>query len=215
MEEINNRFLGKKLKFQLFADPDDPGTPPGGDPGDQDPPKSYSQEEVDKLLAKQKEDLGKTFEDKLNKKFAQYKEEAKKKADEAARLAEMNAQEKAEHERDELQKELDALKAKDARNAMIAESRKTLSEQGITVSEGILNALVTNDAETTQKAVSEFAELFNADVAKAVKAKLAGDPPPADPGAAPKVTKEEIMAIKDPVKRQELIAKNMQLFRKE
>ena len=48
----------------------------------------------------------------LDKRFARWKADQEKEKAEAKRLAEMNAQERAEAERDKVQKELDELKAK-------------------------------------------------------------------------------------------------------
>ena len=50
----------------------------------------------------------------IDKKFAKWQKEQESKIKEAEKLAEMNAQEKAEYERDELQKKLDELESKTA-----------------------------------------------------------------------------------------------------
>ena len=77
----------------------------------------------------------------IGKKFAKWQEQQEAKIAEAAKLAEMNAQQKAEYERDQLQKELDDLRRKDAVSGMMAESRKQLQEKGIS---GIIPACAGN-----------------------------------------------------------------------
>lgn len=57
----------------------------------------------------------------LNRKFAKWQEKQQKAVDEAKKLSAMNAQQKAEYERDKLQKELDEYK----RRASLAEMSKT------------------------------------------------------------------------------------------
>ena len=123
----------------------------------------------------------------------------------------MNAQQKAEYERDKVQKELDEYKRRDTVNAMVAESRRQLSEQGIAVSDDILARLVGETAEETKASVDAFSTAFTAAVEDAVKKQLAGKAPAA--GVATKtMTKEEILAIKDPIVRQAAIRDNIGLF---
>lgn len=147
----------------------------------------------------------------ISKRFAKWEKQQAAKVEEAAKLAEMNAQQKAEYERDKVQKELDEYKRRDTVNAMVAESRRQLSEQGITVSDDILARLVGETAEETKASVDAFSTAFTAAVEDAVKRQLAGKAPAA--GVATKtMTKEEILAIKDPITRQAAIRDNIGLF---
>lgn len=187
----------------------EPQTEPQGQTAE---PVTFSQEDVNKMLADQKADMEKLFDDKFAKKFASYKAKAEAEKNEAARLAQMTAQERAEAERDKLQQELDALKAENTRNGMMSESRKILKESGISVADELLGMFVGADAEATQTAVMQFATLFNAEVERAVKEKLGGRAPRESGGST--MTVEEIMKEKDPVKRQALIAQHMDLFQK-
>lgn len=147
----------------------------------------------------------------VSKRLAKWEKQQAAKVEEAAKLAEMNAQQKAEYERDKVQKELDEYKRRDTVNAMVAESRRQLSEQGITVSDDILARLVGETAEETKASVDAFSAAFTAAVEDAVKKQLAGKAPAA--GVATKtMTKEEILAIKDPIVRQAAIRDNIGLF---
>ena len=147
----------------------------------------------------------------VSKRLAKWEKQQAAKVEEAAKLAEMNAQQKAEYERDKVQKELDEYKRRDTVNAMVAESRRQLSEQGIAVSDDILARLVGETAEETKASVDAFSTAFTAAVEDAVKKRLAGKAPAA--GVATKtMTKEEILAIKDPITRQAAIRDNIGLF---
>lgn len=147
----------------------------------------------------------------VSKRLAKWEKQQAAKVEEAAKLAEMNAQQKAEYERDKVQKELDEYKRRDTVNAMVAESRRQLSEQGITVGDDILARLVGETAEETKASVDAFSTAFTAAVEDAVKKQLAGKAPAA--GVATKtMTKEEILAIKDPITRQAAIRDNIGLF---
>lgn len=147
----------------------------------------------------------------VSKRLAKWEKQQAAKVEEAAKLAEMNAQQKAEYERDKVQKELDEYKRRDTVNAMVAESRRQLSEQGIAVSDDILARLVGETAEETKASVDAFSTAFTAAVEDAVKKQLAGKAPAA--GVATKtMTKEEILAIKDPIVRQAAIRENIGLF---
>ena len=147
----------------------------------------------------------------VSKRLAKWEKQQAAKVEEAAKLAELNAQQKAEYERDKVQKELDEYKRRDTVNAMVAESRRQLSEQGIAVSDDILARLVGETAEETKASVDAFSTAFTAAVEDAVKKQLAGKAPAA--GVATKtMTKEEILAIKDPIARQAAIRDNIGLF---
>lgn len=147
----------------------------------------------------------------LDKRFARWKADQEKEKAEAKRLAEMNAQERAEAERDKVQKELDELKAKNAIAEMTNEARKMFAEHNITIGEELLSVLVNQDADKTKNAVDTFVTLFEAEVEKAVKEKLKGNGPKRG-GSNTGVTRESIMNISDPMERQRMIAENMDLF---
>jgi hypothetical protein len=153
----------------------------------------------------------KDVDDIVNRKIAEWKKQEQKKVDEAKRLAEMNAQQKAEYERDQLQKELNDYKKKDALSEMTKEARKMCSDKGITVSDDILSILVSDDADKTKSAVDSFANLFQKAVDEAVKEKLKGKTP-IKKGTST-MTKEEILKVQDRTERQKLIRENMNLFK--
>lgn len=148
----------------------------------------------------------------LNKKFAEWQKKQQKAVDEAQKLATMNATQKAEYERDQLQKELDELKRVTALSEMSKTARKMLSENGIVISDELLSVMVTTDAEETKAAVDGFTKAFTEAVESAVKERLKGETPRKGSGGVASMTKEQIMAIKDPELRQAKMLENKHLF---
>ena len=162
-----------------------------------EPEKKYTDAEVDKIV-----------QDRL----AREQKKREKEVAEAEKLAKMNEKERYDYEVSELKKELDALKAEKNRSEMMTTARHMLANDGLNVSDELISVLVTADAEQTNEAVKNFSKLFKAEVDKAVKAQLAGGNP--KKGSASALTKEDIMAIKDPNKRLRAIEENMDLFKK-
>lgn len=148
----------------------------------------------------------------INKKFAEWQKKQEKAVDEAKKLSAMNAQQKAEYERDKLQKELDEYKRQASLAEMTKTARKILSENGITINDELLAVMVTTDAEETKAAVDGFTKAFTEAVESAVKERLKGEPPRKGSGGAVTMTKEQIMAIKDPELRQRKMLENKDLF---
>lgn len=201
---LNREDLRRSRKYltQLFADEggDDQGTGAEAAGAEDDGKKkqpTYTDEDIDRIIAAR---------------FKRWQEQKDKEISEAKKLADMNAQQRAEHERDELKKELDALKGEKARSELIREARKTLSTGGINVEDELLAMLVGSDAESTKASVESFSKLFKAAVDAAVKDALKGGAPK---GGAPSggLTKDQILAVKDRAERQRLINENMDLFR--
>lgn len=135
------------------------------------------------------------FDRKLNQKFAEWQKNKEKEISEAKKLAEMNAQEKAEYELNkereahaETQKALDKLKRKDTLSEMTKTARKMLSDSGINASDEILSVLVTTDAEQTKNAIDGFTKLYKEAVEAGVKERLRGETPKAGTGVAAPVS---------------------------
>lgn len=199
-----------KLDLQLFADdgaaagaavaatekqPNEPGVEPKADPKAQ---AKYTDDDVDRIV---------------KQKHAEWKSQQEKAVNEAKKLAEMNATQKAEYERDQLKKELDDLKRKDALAEMTKTARKMLNEKNINVSDELLAMMVTPDAEETKTAIDGFVKLFNEHVESAVKERLKGEPPRrGSSGGVVAMTKEQILAIRDPELRQKKMLEHRELF---
>lgn len=198
-----------KFKLQLFAEDAPAETTTATDapadtakkadaPKEAKPEAKYTDADVDKLI---------------DQKFAEWQKKQEKAVSEAKKLAEMNAQQKAEYQRDELQKELDALKKKDALAEMTKTARKMLSENSINVPDELLAMMVTTDAAETKAAIDGFAKVFKDALENAVKERLKGTPPTKGTGSgAPAMTKAQIMAISDPELRQKKMLEHRELF---
>jgi small-conductance mechanosensitive channel len=146
----------------------------------------------------------------IDRKFAKWKSEKQKEVDEAKRLTEMDAQQKAEYQRDQLQKQLDELKHANAKNEMTGTARNMLSESGIHAQDELLSCLVTDNAESTKAAIDSFTKLFNAAVESAVTERLKSPTPKM--GGKSRMTKEQIFKIKDKSTRLKAIQDNIDLF---
>ena len=134
------------------------------------------------------------------------------KLSEAEKLAKMTSEEKAAYRMSQMEKELNAFKEKDALAEMSKTARKMLSEEDINIPDELLSRLVSTDAEDTKNTVQAFAKLFKDAVQDAVKDKLKGNPPKRGTGGKGNITREQILAIKNPSERQRMIAEHMDLF---
>ena len=205
MKKFNDRL---PFCLQLFADENSSENESTETKGTQSTEEQDNQEK-DKSSEKKYSD--KDLDAILDKRFARWKADQEKEKAEAKRLADMNAQERAEAERDKVKKELDELKAKNAIAEMTNEARKMCTEHNINVGDDLLSVLVNQDADKTKKAVDAFVKMFESEVEKAVKEKLKGNGPKRG-GSSKGVTRESILNITDPMERQRMIAENMDLF---
>ena len=166
------------------------------EPAKEESEKKYSDEEVNAILSK---------------KFAKWMAQKEKERSEAKKLAEMDAQQKAEYERDKLEKELAELKRENTLNAMGKTARTMLSEQGVHLPDALVSILVTEEAESTKTNVDGFAKLFKEAVDAAVNEKLKSGTPKRMPGGKA-MTKDEILNIPDAEARRKAIQDNLELF---
>ncbi|WP_427706256.1 DUF4355 domain-containing protein [Staphylococcus sp. Mo2-6] len=200
--------MSKKLRLNLqhFAEQ---GDNPQGEPDtdnqtdenlegkdDQQGEKTFTQEEVDQIL---KERLAR---EKKNK------EDAVK---EAEKLAKMNKDQKAEYEREQMQKELDAYKAKEARNEMKQTAKDMLKEKDIGADDELLEIVTADTADQTSENVKAFTDVLNRMVKEQVQAKLTQGTPKSFQ-ATGSLSREDIMNIQDDSQRQRAIAQNRHLF---
>lgn len=171
----------------------------GGNNGNAEPDKDtkkYSDAEVDEII---------------NKKFAKWQKEQEKKISEAEKLAGMNAQEKAEHERDTLQKELDELKRANSIAEMEKTARTMLHDDGVNVPDEVVSSLIADDADNTKAKVEAFSKAFKEAVQTAVKDALKGKAPATGKGGST-LTKADILKIANRAERQKAIAEHIDLF---
>lgn len=175
----------------------EPAEPKGTEPKNE-PEKKYTDEDVNRII---------------DRKFAEWEKKQSKAKSEAEKLAGMNAEQKEKYENEQLKKQVEELLRKDALGKMAAVARGMLGEKNISVSDDLIEMLISDDAEKTKSSVDSFINAFQSAVEKAVKDALKGNTPKKTSEPA-SITKEQIMKVKDPLERQKLIAEHMDLFQK-
>ena len=171
----------------------------GDDSKDKGGGKKYTDEEVNALI---------------ERKFAEWQKKLEKqqsKQDEADKLKNMSDQERKDHEMEDLRKQVKDLQKKETMAKMSTTARTMLSAKGITVDDNLVSMLISEDADETKSAVDAFIAAFQDAVSKAVKDALKGEAP--RKGGSSKLTKDQIMKVKDRAERQRLIQENMHLFK--
>lgn len=134
-----------KMNLQMFSDPEPEPTPePKDEPSKPTPPKpelKYTDEDVDKIIAKR---LDRWQKD----------QEAKQK--EAERLAAMSAEERANEEIKKLKAQIKTYEQAETRHAMAAQVEKELKEANLAASADMVNMLVRETAEETNAAIKAY-----------------------------------------------------------
>lgn len=203
-----------KLDLQFFAEPGEPG-----DPGN--PPNPEPTPEPTKKIELTEEELLKRIESETDKKLdkalktarAKWEEEFKAKLEEekkeAERLAKLSEKERKEEElkkrEEELNKRLQELERKELKTEAIAD----LTKKGLPGE--FADFVLAESAEKTLENINTFKKAFDEAVAEKVKEALAGKPPKVTMNNKV-LTKEQIMAEKDTMKRLKLIQENQHLF---
>ncbi|EHT7968094.1 DUF4355 domain-containing protein [Staphylococcus pseudintermedius] len=197
-----------KLKFnlQFFSEDlnkdslnDDPEKPKDTDLDSDEETKTYTEEEFNKRL-----------HDELSRRMKQKEKEKQEAVEEAAKLAKMNKDQKAEYEREKLEAELKQLRAEKAMNEMRSEARVMFKDKDIDVSDELLDIVVSDSAETTKNNVDNFTKILDEMVQKKVQETLRQNSPKSFSKSG--LSRDEILAIKDDSERQSAIAQNMHLF---
>ena len=205
------------MALQMFAE-DPAGTDPAGNdpaggqnPAAADPKATEPKNEPEKKYTD--EDVDRIINQKFAQKFSEWEKKQSKAKDEAEKLAGMNAEQKEKYENEQLKKQVQELLRKDALGKMATVARGMLGEKNISVSDDLIEMLISDDAEKTKSSVDSFITAFQSAVEKAVKDALKGNPPKKTSEPA-SITKEQIMKVKDPLERQKLINEHMDLFQK-
>ncbi|HDJ6465688.1 TPA: DUF4355 domain-containing protein [Staphylococcus aureus] len=202
-----------KLKFnlQFFADqPDDPEEPgEDGKKGNLDKKENGEGTEIT-FTPEQQKKVDEILERRVAHEKKKADEYAKEKAEEAAKLAKMNKDQKAEYEREKLEAELKQLRAEKALNEMRSEARVMFKDKGIDVSDELLDIVVSDSAETTKNNVDNLTKILDEMVQKKVQETLRQNSPKSFSKSG--LSRDEILAIKDDSERQNAIAQNMHLF---
>jgi hypothetical protein len=122
--------------------------------------KLFTQEEVNNIVEKR-----------LNKEKTKWRNEV----DQAKRLAEMSAEERAREEFRIKQQQFEEEKAAFEKEKLLVQTQKELSAKNVPIE--FADMLVKEDAEATKAAIDAFAQLYNQSVEKGVSNKMKGRPP--------------------------------------
>lgn len=120
----------------------------------------FTQEEVNNIVEKR-----------LNKEKNKWKNEV----DQAKRLAEMSAEDRAREEFRIKQQQFEEEKAAFEKEKLLVQTQKELSAKNVPIE--FADMLVKEDAEATKAAIDVFAQLYNQSVEKGVSNKMKGRPP--------------------------------------
>lgn len=140
------------MQLQFFSENPDGGndtppaeqnTPPEDKPRGEETGKTFSRDELAKIVAAE-----------TKKARASWEQEAEAKKEEAKKLAKMNAEEKLQHELEQKEAEIAELKRGQTLNEMKSEASKMLSGAGLPQDDELLGLIVSEDAEATKKAVA-------------------------------------------------------------
>ena len=154
------------------------------------------QERVQRAVAKAQKDA----EDKIKQaqsegeRLAKLTKDERAKEEEAKRLADLEAREKA-------------IAVKELR----IETQSLLSDEGLPIE--FLDVVMADTAESVKENIASIRKVFDEAVEKRVNERLTQDKPRRG-ATAGAMTKAEIMAVQDAKERQKLIAENLDLFRK-
>lgn len=175
------------------------------------------QTEGDSTESKEKTFTQAELDDIVEKRVAREKKKAEQKAKDAAaeaeKLAKMNREQKADYEREKLEKELERYRKQEARLNMKNEAKKLFKESNIDSSDELLELVTSDTFDQTQENVEAFTIILNEMVETAVKDRLYSGSPKSFTNGGSAVTRESIEAIEDPAARQRAIAENLHLFR--
>lgn len=155
--------MAEEIKDSVEQDVQEQASTPDTEPTTE---KTFTQADVDEIV-----------QQRLKKAEKSYARKMQEQLDEAEKLRQMNAEQKAEYEQEKQAKEIAELKAQLNRNALEKEASKLLSEAGIVADDEILSFVVKEDAEGTQEAINRFSSLVNEVADKKVSEMLKGNTP--------------------------------------
>lgn len=195
-----------KLNLQFFADP--AGEPDNGDNDnendsvdttndnqDKEPELKYSDDDVDRIV---------------NEKYAKFAAKKQKEVDEAKKLAKMSKDDKQKFEMDKLKSEAQEAQNELAKYQMRDTAKQMILDGGATPTDEMIDLVTSSDAETTKTNVNKALNFAKA-IREQVTKELSQGTTPRTVGS-PTLSKQEIMKIQDPIKRQQAIKENLGLF---
>lgn len=156
------------MNLQYFAEPEggqdtppaEKATPPEDKPKGEGTGKTFSRDEVAKMIAAE-----------TKKAVTAAEEKWRAEKDEAAKLAEMDDKEKADYEKQQLEAKLAEFERKEVLSKMSEQASEMLSEKGAKPTKEMLRLIVSEDAETTSSNVKTYLASVEAE-REAIKAEF-------------------------------------------
>lgn len=194
-----------KLRNTLYA------TAEGGSGGGTSVPPSPPEDQGGKEeKGGEANDLEGKLKDFIEQKHKEWLNDYQQKQSEAEKLKGLSAEQRLEHEKQELVKKLKEYEEKESRSVMAKTVRDELSKANVAVGDNLVDMLIATTAEATLARTTEFAKAYNEAVQSAVN-KLTRTPDPKI-GMSATVTKEDIAKIKDTNERIKAMLKHKELY---
>ena len=169
-----------------------------------DADKTFTQDELDHIVQERvKRAVAKAQKDAEDK--------IKQAQSEGERLAKLTKDERAKEEEAKRLADLEAREKAIAVKELRIETHSLLSDEGLPIE--FLDVVMADTAESVKENIASIRKVFDEAVEKRVNERLTQDKPRRG-ATAGAMTKAEILAVKDVNERQKLIAENLELFRK-
>ena len=166
--------------------------------------KTFTQDELDRIVQERvKRAVAKAQKDAEDK--------IKQAQSEGERLAKLTKDERAKEEEAKRLADLEAREKAIAVKELRIETQSLLSDEGLPIE--FLDVVMADTAESVKENIASIRKVFDEAVEKRVNERLTQDKPRRG-ATAGAMSKAEIMAVKDVNERQKLIAENLELFRK-
>ena len=166
--------------------------------------KTFTQDELDHIVQERvKRAVAKAQKDVENK--------IKQAQSEGERLAKLTKDERAKEEEAKRLADLEAREKAIAVKELRIETQSLLSDEGLPIE--FLDVVMADTAESVKDNIASIRKVFDEAVEKRVNERLTQDKPRRG-ATAGAMTKAEIMAVQNASERQKLIAENLELFRK-
>lgn len=166
--------------------------------------KTFTQDELDHIVQERvKRAVAKAQKDAEDK--------IKQAQSEGERLAKLTKDERAKEEEAKRLADLEAREKAIAVKELRIETQSLLADEGLPIE--FLDVVMADTAESVKDNIASVRKVFDEAVEKRVNERLTQDKPRRG-STAGAMTKTEIMAVQDASERQKLIAENLDLFRK-
>lgn len=121
--------------------------------------------------------VSKAIETALGNAKAKWQEDSDQKAEEAAKVAKMNAEQKQQYELEKLQKENERLLAESVRNQLARNATGVLTEKGIEATQDVLDFVVGADEADTNARIDTLVKIVESQLKKAEIVRATGTTP--------------------------------------